>query len=91
MMPESAFVTWLNGRSDTIAGDLRVHQGYVQAVMVDDTIYVSGQLSHDNQGNMVGAAPLDVHRLARSGPEFRTASMMRADFCDRIQTVSGFS
>lgn len=33
--------------------------GYVQAVMVGDTIYVSGQLSHDNQGNMVGAAPLD--------------------------------
>jgi len=33
--------------------------GYVQAVKVDDTIYVSGQLSHDDQGNMVGAAPLD--------------------------------
>ena len=33
--------------------------GYVQAVKVDDTIYVSGQLSHDNNGNMVGAAPLD--------------------------------
>ena len=26
---------------------------------VDDTIYVSGQLSHDERGNMVGAAPLD--------------------------------
>jgi enamine deaminase RidA (YjgF/YER057c/UK114 family) len=33
--------------------------GYVQAVKVDDTIYVSGQLSHDSQGNIVGAAPLD--------------------------------
>src|SRR5215831_3425454 len=33
--------------------------GYVQAVKVDDTIYLSGQLSHDDQGNMVGAAPLD--------------------------------
>jgi enamine deaminase RidA (YjgF/YER057c/UK114 family) len=33
--------------------------GYVQAVKVDDTIYVSGQLSHDEQGNLVGAAPLD--------------------------------
>jgi len=33
--------------------------GYVQAVKVDHTIYVSGQLSHDNQGNIVGAAPLD--------------------------------
>ena len=33
--------------------------GYVQAVKVDDTIYVSGQLSHDEEGNIVGAAPLD--------------------------------
>jgi enamine deaminase RidA (YjgF/YER057c/UK114 family) len=33
--------------------------GYVQALKVDDTIYVSGQLSHDEQGNIVGAAPLD--------------------------------
>jgi enamine deaminase RidA (YjgF/YER057c/UK114 family) len=33
--------------------------GYVQALRVDDTIYVSGQLSHDEQGNIVGAAPLD--------------------------------
>ena len=33
--------------------------GYVQALKVEDTIYVSGQLSHDEQGNIVGAAPLD--------------------------------
>src|SRR4051812_38886335 len=33
--------------------------GYARAVRVDDTIYVSGQLSHDGQGNMVGVAPLD--------------------------------
>jgi enamine deaminase RidA (YjgF/YER057c/UK114 family) len=33
--------------------------GYAQAVKVDDTIYISGQLSHDDQGNMIGAAPLD--------------------------------
>ena len=33
--------------------------GYAQAVKVGDTIYVSGQLSHDNEGNIVGAAPLD--------------------------------
>ena len=33
--------------------------GYAQAVKVDDTIYVSGQLSHDDQGNLVGPAPLD--------------------------------
>lgn len=33
--------------------------GYVQALKVDDTIYVSGQLSHDEQGNFVAPAPLD--------------------------------
>ena len=33
--------------------------GYAQAVKVDDTIYVSGQFSHDDQGNMVGPALLD--------------------------------
>jgi enamine deaminase RidA (YjgF/YER057c/UK114 family) len=33
--------------------------GYAQAVKVDDTIYVSGQLSHDEKGNIVAAAPLD--------------------------------
>ena len=33
--------------------------GYSQAVKVGDTIYVSGQLSHDDTGNMVGPAPLD--------------------------------
>ena len=33
--------------------------GYAQAVRVGDTIYLSGQLSHDDRGNIVGAAPLD--------------------------------
>ena len=39
--------------------DSEEQYGYAQAVKVDDTIYVSGQLSHDDQGNMVGPAPLD--------------------------------
>lgn len=33
--------------------------GYAQAVKVGDTIYLSGQLSHDDQGNMVAPARLD--------------------------------
>jgi enamine deaminase RidA (YjgF/YER057c/UK114 family) len=33
--------------------------GFAQAVKVGDTIYVSGQLSLDDRGNIVGAAPLD--------------------------------
>ena len=28
--------------------------GYSQAVMVGDTIYISGQVSHDDKGKIVG-------------------------------------
>ena len=42
--------------------------GYAQAVKVGDTIYLSGQLSHDDQGNMVAPAPLDAQgRIADHG------------------------
>jgi enamine deaminase RidA (YjgF/YER057c/UK114 family) len=42
--------------------------GYVQAVKIGDTIYVSGQLSHDDAGNMVAPAPLDqAGRIADHG------------------------
>jgi len=34
--------------------------GYAQAVRVGDTIWVSGQLSHDKEGNIVGPAPVDA-------------------------------
>ena len=49
----------LNKETRTFGMPWESQFGYVQAVKVDDTIYVSGQLSHDNNGNMVGAAPLD--------------------------------
>lgn len=48
------------------------HYGYVQALQVDDTIFLSGQLSHDEQGDFVAPADLDANgRVA----DF---SMMRA-------------
>ena len=34
--------------------------GYSQAVKVDDTIYVSGQASHDDNGNIVGKGSMEV-------------------------------
>ena len=45
--------------------------GYAQAVRVDDTIYVSGQLSHDDEGNIVAPAPLGARGeiLEHSGME----------------------
>ena len=33
--------------------------GYAQAVKMGDTIYLSGQLSHDDEGNMIAPAPLN--------------------------------
>ena len=49
----------LNKETRTFGMPWESQYGYVQAVKVDDTIYVSGQLSHDDQGQMVGAPPLD--------------------------------
>lgn len=34
--------------------------GYSQAVKVDNTIYVSGQVSHDDKGNIVGHGNMEV-------------------------------
>jgi 2-iminobutanoate/2-iminopropanoate deaminase len=34
--------------------------GYAQAVKVGDTIYVSGQVSHDDVGNIVGRGEMEV-------------------------------
>ena len=49
----------LNKETKTLGMPWESQYGYVQAVRVDDTIYVSGQLSHDDQGQMIGAPPLD--------------------------------
>lgn len=34
--------------------------GYSQAIQVGDTVYVSGQLSHDRDGDFVGAGDFEV-------------------------------
>lgn len=34
--------------------------GYCQAVKVDNTIYVSGQVSHDDKGNIVGRGDMEA-------------------------------
>jgi enamine deaminase RidA (YjgF/YER057c/UK114 family) len=35
--------------------------GYVQAVQVKDTIYISGQLSHDGEGQLIAPAEVDTN------------------------------
>jgi 2-iminobutanoate/2-iminopropanoate deaminase len=34
--------------------------GYAQAVKVEDTIYLSGQVSHDDKGNIVGLGDMEA-------------------------------
>jgi 2-iminobutanoate/2-iminopropanoate deaminase len=34
--------------------------GYSQAVKVENTIYISGQLSHDDKGNIVGRGDMEM-------------------------------
>lgn len=62
--------------------------GYAQAVKVDDTIYVSGQLSHDEQGNMVGAAPLDDSGRIRDHSNMET--QMRQTYVNAKKILSQF-
>jgi enamine deaminase RidA (YjgF/YER057c/UK114 family) len=46
--------------------------GYAQAIRVGDTIYLSGQLSHDDEGNIVGPAPLDERGTIRDHSNMAT-------------------
>ena len=62
--------------------------GYAQAVKVDDTIYVSGQLSHDDQGNMVGPAPLDDSGRIRDHSNMET--QMRQTYANAKKILSQF-
>ncbi len=38
--------------------------GYAQAVKVGDTIYLSGQVSHDDDGNVLGEGDMEVQMRA---------------------------
>ena len=62
--------------------------GYVQAVKVDDTIYVSGQLSHDEDGNVVGPAPLDDNGKIRDHSNMET--QMRQTYANARKILGEF-
>jgi enamine deaminase RidA (YjgF/YER057c/UK114 family) len=62
--------------------------GYCQTVKVDDTIYVSGQLSHDEQGNLVGAAPLDDNGQISDHSNMET--QMRQTYANAKKILSEF-
>ena len=62
--------------------------GYAQAVKIDNTIYVSGQLSHDDEGNIVGAAPLDEAGKIRDHSNMET--QMRQAYANAKQILNEF-
>jgi enamine deaminase RidA (YjgF/YER057c/UK114 family) len=49
----------LGKRSENFGMPWESAYGYDQAVQVGNVVYVSGQLSHDDRGNLVGPAPVD--------------------------------
>ncbi|OZI42610.1 hypothetical protein CEK29_12775 [Bordetella genomosp. 5] len=62
--------------------------GYAQAVRVGNEIYVSGQLSHDDSGNLVAPAALD----GRGAPEDFSAmeAQMRQTYVNLSKVLAQF-
>jgi enamine deaminase RidA (YjgF/YER057c/UK114 family) len=62
--------------------------GYAQAIRVGDTIHVSGQLSHDEKGNLIAPASLD-----ESGKPAEFSMMeqqMRATYANAVNLLARF-
>ena len=58
----------------------RKRYGYSQAVKVENTIYVSGQVSHDDKGNIVGEGNMEAQmRQAYANIEKVTSTVWRND------------
>jgi enamine deaminase RidA (YjgF/YER057c/UK114 family) len=62
--------------------------GYAQAVKVGDTIYISGQLSHDDQGTFVGAALLDDQGRIRDHSNMKI--QMRQTYANAAKLLARF-
>jgi enamine deaminase RidA (YjgF/YER057c/UK114 family) len=62
--------------------------GYAQAVRVGNTIYVSGQLSHDGDGNFIAPAGLDGSAAATDLSKME--SQMRATYANAAKVLARF-
>jgi enamine deaminase RidA (YjgF/YER057c/UK114 family) len=62
--------------------------GYAQAVRVGDTIYLSGQLSHDDEGNIVGPAPLDENGKILDHSNMET--QMRQTYANAVKVLGRY-
>ena len=62
--------------------------GYAQAIKVGDTIYVSGQLSHDEKGTLIAPAALDE---SGKPADFSTMEeQMRVTYVKRCEAPGAF-
>jgi enamine deaminase RidA (YjgF/YER057c/UK114 family) len=62
--------------------------GYAQAVRVKDTIYLSGQLSHDREGNLVAPAVLD--ELGKPADFSTMEAQLRQTYRNAIELLARF-
>ena len=62
--------------------------GYVQGVQVKDTIYISGQLSHDRSGALVAPAALDS--TGRPADYTQMEEQMRQTYLNAIELLEEF-
>jgi enamine deaminase RidA (YjgF/YER057c/UK114 family) len=77
---------WQRGRLFRCA--LEDAYGYAQAIKVDDTIYVSGQLSHDEKGNLMAPASLDE---SDKPAEFSMMErQLRATYANAVKLLARF-
>ncbi len=65
--------------------------GYAQAVKVGNTIYISGQLSHDQHGNLVGPAKLDGSGKIIDSSNIELQMRMSYENATRLLAKSGAS
>jgi enamine deaminase RidA (YjgF/YER057c/UK114 family) len=62
--------------------------GYAQAIKVGDTIYVSGQLSHEADGRLVAPAPLDAS--GRPSDFANMEQQMRTTYANAAKVLGQF-
>jgi enamine deaminase RidA (YjgF/YER057c/UK114 family) len=62
--------------------------GYVQAVRAGNTIYISGQLSHDAEGAFIAPAQLDLS--GRITEASCTEAQMRATYANAVRILAHF-
>ncbi|MHC4042896.1 Rid family hydrolase [Bradyrhizobium sp. 23AC] len=79
----------LNGKEATYFGvPWEDAYGYAQAIKVGDTIHVSGQLSHDEKGNLIAPAFLD--ESGKPADFSMMEQQMRVTYANAVRLLARF-